>query len=183
MYYCGIDIAKYRHELCLLDENGDTIISMHLDNSQKSLDQLTNALSNLGINGDNINFCMEATGHYWLPLYCKLNELGFKIHVINPIQSDALRNLYVRKTKTDKKDSLILADLLRLGRAPSTQLSSETTRKAANIVKIRRYRIDRGMLHILPHQRINYCICTKTKTYHKCQYRGNDKKYCNLNNK
>lgn len=40
--------------------------------------------------------------------------------MVNPIQSDALRNLYIRKTKTDQKDSFILADLLRLGRATST---------------------------------------------------------------
>jgi hypothetical protein len=29
MYYCGIDIAKHRHELAVLDEAGDCVLSMH----------------------------------------------------------------------------------------------------------------------------------------------------------
>lgn len=35
--------------------------------------------------------------------------------IINPLQSDFLRNLYLRKVKTDKKDCLIVANLLRIG--------------------------------------------------------------------
>ena len=137
MYYCGIDIAKHRHELGLLDEAGETVLSMHFDNSQKGLQKLLDALSTLDIDPGNILFCMEATGHYWLALYCQLQELGCRLHVINPIQSDALRNLYVRKAKTDKKDALLLADLVRFGRAPLTQLASETTLKLQTLSRLR----------------------------------------------
>lgn len=80
---------------------------------------------------------MEATGHYWLALYCHLSDLNFKVSVINPIQSDALRNLYVRKMKTDQKDALLLADLLRFGRAPVSQLASETVLKLQTLSRIR----------------------------------------------
>ena len=124
MYYCGIDVAKHRHELSVLDDAGETVLSMHVANSQKGLEKLLDALASLKIEPENILFCMEATGHYWLALYCQLKELGYQLHVINPIQSDALRNLYVRKAKTDKKDALLLADLVRLGRAPVTQSAS-----------------------------------------------------------
>jgi len=82
------------------------------------MNKLLQALERLGLKPDDVKFCLEATGHYWLPIYCYLTNQGFELHVINPIQSDALRNLYVRKTKTDQKDALLLADLLRLGRAP-----------------------------------------------------------------
>ena len=68
MYYCGIDTAKHRHELCPLNEAGETIIKMHLANTQKGLDKLIEALNNIGIDAKNILFCIEATGHYWLPL-------------------------------------------------------------------------------------------------------------------
>ena len=137
MYYCGIDIAKHRHELSVLDESGDSVLSMHFANSQKGLGKLLDALASLKIEPGNVLFCMEATGHYWLALYCQLKELGFQLHVINPIQSDALRNLYVRKTKTDKKDALLLADLVRLGRAPVTQIASETTLKLQTLSRLR----------------------------------------------
>lgn len=79
----------------------------------KRIGQAASGITGFGIEPDQIQFCLEATGHYWLALYCQLSELGYSLHVINPIQSDALRNFYVRKTKTDQKDSLLLADLLR----------------------------------------------------------------------
>ncbi|MFU8795119.1 MAG: IS110 family transposase, partial [Dethiobacteria bacterium] len=137
MYYCGIDIAKHRHELAVLDEAGVCVLSMHFANSQQGLKKLLDALASLKIEPDNISFCLEATGHYWLALYCQLKELGYQLHVINPIQSDALRNLYVRKAKTDKKDALLLADLVRLGRPPATQLASETTLKLQTLSRLR----------------------------------------------
>jgi transposase len=59
---------------------------------------------------------MEATGHYWLNLYTHLVERGLTVHVINPIQSDALRGLYIRQTKNDAIDSVIIADVIRIGR-------------------------------------------------------------------
>ena len=37
--------------------------------------------------------------------------------VLNPIQSHSLRELYIRKAKTDARDSLIIADLVRFGRS------------------------------------------------------------------
>jgi len=49
--------------------------------------------------------------------------------VINPIQSDSARNLYIRKSKTDKKDAFILADLLRMNRVTSTKLAEEPVLK------------------------------------------------------
>ena len=50
-------------------------------------------------------FAMEATGHYWLAL----RQDNQTVHVINPIQSDALRGLYIRKTKNDAVDAQIIA--------------------------------------------------------------------------
>ncbi len=44
---------------------------------------------------------MEATGHYWLSLYCFLDQKDYKIHVINPIQTDSRRKgTEIRKRKT-----------------------------------------------------------------------------------
>lgn len=67
-----------------------------------------------------VAFGMEATGHYWLPLYAHLREKGFAIHVTNPIQSDALRGLYIRQTKNDARDAFIVAEVIRFGRYTDT---------------------------------------------------------------
>ncbi|MBQ3434033.1 MAG: transposase [Selenomonadaceae bacterium] len=61
-------------------------------------------------------FGMEATGHYWLPLYAHLRQAGQTVHVINPLQSDALRNIFLRQTKNYTQDALIVAEVIRFGR-------------------------------------------------------------------
>lgn len=68
---------------------------------------------------------MEATGHYWLSLYSYLLELGFTVYVINPIQSDAFRKMYIRQTKNDSKDSFIIAQIMRFGEFSTTSLADE----------------------------------------------------------
>lgn len=137
MIFAGIDVAKHRHELCLVDDTGSTVLQMYIYNTQKGFEKLLLALDNFNLSHEDIQFCMEATGHYWLALYCHLSDLNFKVSVINPIQSDALRNLYVRKAKTDQKDAFLLADLLRFGRAPASQLASETVLKLQTLSRIR----------------------------------------------
>ena len=49
---------------------------------------------------------MESTAHYWLALYTHLHKDGYPVVVLNPIPADAMREMFIRKTKTDAKDSL-----------------------------------------------------------------------------
>jgi len=75
--FVGIDIAKHRHELCLVDRTGYTVLQMSIDNSRKGFDKLLKALDNLTLPHKDILFCMEATGHYCLDRYCHLTDLNF----------------------------------------------------------------------------------------------------------
>ncbi|TCL55136.1 transposase IS116/IS110/IS902 family protein [Hydrogenispora ethanolica] len=72
---------------------------------------------------EEIVFGMEATGHYWLALYSHLVSEGYTVHVINPIQSDSLRSMYIRQAKTDAVDAFIIAEVIRFGRFSETTLS------------------------------------------------------------
>src|SRR5690606_6499185 len=137
MYFAGVDIAKRRHELCVIDDSGDILLQLPVENTKRGFEKLLTAFRTKQLTNQNVRFCLEATGHYWIALYCQLKEHEFSVDVVNPIQSDALRNLYIRKTKTDQKDSFILADLLRLGRATSTQLASETVLKLQTLSRMR----------------------------------------------
>ncbi len=69
---------------------------------------------------------MEATGHYWLSIYAFLIENGFNVKVINPIQSEAFRKMYIRQTKNDSKDSFIIAQIMRFGQYSETKLAEES---------------------------------------------------------
>ena len=60
---------------------------------------------------------MESTSHYWLTLYTRLIKDGYNVHIFNPIQSDALRGMYIRQSKTDARDSFIIAEVIRFGKS------------------------------------------------------------------
>lgn len=65
----------------------------------------------------NISDClvgMESTGHYGENLIQFLHNKGFYIGIINPIQTDALRNSNIMKTKTDKIDTYLIIQSLML---------------------------------------------------------------------
>ena len=81
---------------------------------------------------------MEATGHYWLALYSFLLKNHFVVHVVNPIQTDSWRNsTRIRPHKTDKIDSLIIADFIRYGDFSETELASEEILELRNLSRFR----------------------------------------------
>lgn len=127
MFYCGIDIAKYKHEATVIDEAGTALPdSISFANSKEGCEKLLALFERLGVSNDGLLIGMEATGHYWLSVYGYLLEQGFEIKVINPIQSEAFRKMYIRQTKNDQKDSFIIAQIMRFGQFSTTSLSEET---------------------------------------------------------
>ncbi len=116
MFYVGIDIAKNGHEFGILDDSGEPVGSpQKVPNTTAGARKMLDAFRKPGIGSDNAVIGMEATGHYWLAFYSHLVGLGFDVKVLNPILTDAYRNMTVRKVKTDSVDALIIARVLRLG--------------------------------------------------------------------
>jgi transposase len=139
MHYCGIDIAKRKHEASVIEQSGKAVSrSFSLENSADGAAKLFQFFSENGIDKDGVIIGMEATGHYWLALYSFLTEEGYNVKVINPIQSDAFRKMYIRQTKNDSRDSFIIAQIMRFGEYHTTELAEE------NIIALRqlsRYRL------------------------------------------
>lgn len=139
MFYCGIDIAKYKHEASVIDINGKALLdSISFANDKQGCEKILEILKKLEIASADIIIGMEATGHYWLSVYTFFLELGYTVKVINPIQSEAFRKMYIRQTKNDSKDSYIIAQIMRFGEYSATEMSEE------NIIALRqlsRYRL------------------------------------------
>ena len=139
MFYCGIDIAKYKHEASVIDMSGKALSnSITFANDRQGCEKVLAIFEKSEITPDNIVIGMEATGHYWLSVYTFFLELGYTVKVINPIQSEAFRKMYIRQTKNDSKDSYIIAQIMRFGEYSATSLSEE------NIIALRqlsRYRL------------------------------------------
>lgn len=139
MFYCGIDIAKYKHEASVIDINGKALIdSISFANDKQGCEKILTVFEKFEITPADVIIGMEATGHYWLSVYTFFFELGYTVKVINPIQSEAFRKMYIRQTKNDSKDSYIIAQIMRFGEYSATSLSEE------NIIALRqlsRYRL------------------------------------------
>lgn len=120
-----------------MDSSGQVLRNFPFPNSNAGLTKLTDNFTKLGIETSNIEICLEATGHYWLPLYCHLVDLDYHVCLINPLQSDSMRNVYIRRTKTDEKDAYILADLIRFGKAQESKVASEPVLKLQSLTRMR----------------------------------------------
>jgi len=83
----GIDIAKEIHEASLVDAQGKLQgRSIRFSNTLTDFYRFMEWLSK-----DTLEMAMEATGHYWLPLYDFLKGQGYDITVLNPLQTETHR--------------------------------------------------------------------------------------------
>jgi transposase len=128
MYYVGIDIGKRIHEATAIDEKGNIASKpIRFANDRLGFEKFLSFVAALSSEKQNVQFALESTGHYWLVLYHFLTQAGFTVLVLNPLQTEGQRRSHIRKTKTDTKDSLLIAKLLRLGDihvsyVPSTEI-------------------------------------------------------------
>ena len=138
MFYIGIDIAKKNHEASIIDSSGKSLSkSISFPNSTKGIEKFNNFIAEFGITTNNCIIGMEATGHYWISLFSYIVDLGFTCYVINPIQSDAFRKMYVRQTKNDSVDSFIIAQIMRFGEFSISNFSDENTFALRNLTRYR----------------------------------------------
>jgi transposase len=126
VYFVGIDIGKRNHEACIIDSSGQIQgKTLRFPNTQAGGQKLIQWIRCVDSDLSSTHIAMEATGHYWLALHSFLRKHGLQPRVINPIQSDAFRNMYIRQTKNDAKDAFIIAKVLRFGRYTTSELASE----------------------------------------------------------
>ena len=79
MYIVGIDIGKNHHEASIVSPEGKQIgRSLRFATTHKGADSLMSFIfKNIG--NSPCVFGMEATGHYWYPIYSFLKAKGYTI--------------------------------------------------------------------------------------------------------
>lgn len=143
MFIIGIDIAKRSHEAVIITEDGQIVRkAFNFRNNCTGYNLLLEQVRKLTNVKSQIVFAMESTAHYWLALYARLLKDGYTVIVLNPIQSHSLRELYIRKTKTDAKESLIIADLVRFGRCQASNVPQDKVLALRELCRSRAYLID-----------------------------------------
>ena len=107
----GIDVSKTKIDcLWLRDTTTGKVKTKVFANDNKGHQALiqwsmTNTKADIG----DIHFVMEATGVYHEGLAYALHEAGAAVYVINPAQIKAFGKSLGVRTKTDKKDSMVIA--------------------------------------------------------------------------
>ena len=111
MIYVGIDIAKLNHFAAAVSSNGEILIEpFKFTNDYDGFYLLLSKLAPLDQNS--IIIGLESTAHYGDNLVRFLISKDFKVCVLNPIQTSSMRKNNVRKTKTDKVDTFVIAKTL-----------------------------------------------------------------------
>lgn len=119
----GFDVSKYFSEMCVLTPDNKVFARMKVHHNvadmKKACSILKNAEKEFGMIPSLI---MEATGHYHRLLFHFLKNAGYEVVVVNPIQTDSIKNIGVRKVKNDKIDAYRIALLYRLKELHSTNM-------------------------------------------------------------
>lgn len=111
MIYVGIDIAKLNHFASAISSDGEVLIEpFKFSNDNDGFCLLVSKLSSF--EKDELVIGLESTAHYGNNLLLFLVPKGYKVVLINPIQTSTMRKNNIRKTKTDKVDTLIICKTL-----------------------------------------------------------------------
>lgn len=138
MFYIGIDIAKRSHQAAVTNASGELIVKpFSFKNSAIGFAQFLSVLEENSFAYSCCVIGLEATGHYWYPLYFFLVEQKFTVKVFNPIQTAAFREIAIRKVKNDNHDSIMIADFTRFGRYSETYIPSEAMLALKNLSRFR----------------------------------------------
>jgi transposase len=102
----GIDIAKLKFNVCLININGKLKHKV-FPNASTGFEQLRDWLSKQGV--ERVHACLEATGTYGEALSLFLYQTGHTVSVINPAAIKAFAQSRLSRTKTDRVDAELIA--------------------------------------------------------------------------
>ncbi|WP_343217251.1 IS110 family transposase [Clostridium sp. YIM B02500] len=108
MISVGIDVSKEKSTVCILKPYGEIVRSPYEITHTES--QIAELVSTIKYLDDEVRVVMEATGNYHLPVLSFLKEHGIFVAVINPLIMKKYASIILRKGKTDKLDSIKIAN-------------------------------------------------------------------------
>ena len=104
----GIDVSKGKSTVAVRRPGGEIVMMPFVVlHTAEDLAELTNTLRSIG---GEIRVVMEHTGMYWRPIALALKEAGFFVIVVNAMLSHDFSDNSIRKIKTDRADSLKIAN-------------------------------------------------------------------------
>ena len=107
MIAVGIDVSKSKSTVAIL--NGDGSIRAKPFNVRHTADELLALVNYIKGTSEVPTILMEPTSHYHYPILKAFQEANLPVCLINPYQMKKYGDTALRKAKTDKRDSLRIA--------------------------------------------------------------------------
>ena len=121
--FVGVDVSKDSFSATGLDVKGDVRFSLSLTMDKTGFSELMKAITSNCKDLSAVMAGMESTGCYHINLFSFLSSKEINAVVINPLLISNFAKLSLRKTKTDKKDSLTIARFILIHKDSIEQFS------------------------------------------------------------
>jgi transposase len=133
----GIDIGKFFSEMVILSPTNQISCRMKVKHDSISdVERAVNLLRKAEKDFASKPFVvMESTGHYHKILFRYLCNAGYEVSVTNPIQTDSIKNIGIRKVKNDKVDARKIALLHRFQELRTTNIPNEDIECLKNLCR------------------------------------------------
>ena len=110
MYTLGVDVAKNKLDVCLLNPENDQRRAKTVPNTPEGFTELRDWLIRQKVPDlGQVHLILEATGVYHEPVALWFFAAGASVSVVNPAQTKAFGQGLAIRTKTDARDSQVLA--------------------------------------------------------------------------
>lgn len=108
--FVGIDISKDKFDTCGITGEEAKLFQFSATMDRKGFEKLKGHLAAVSISSVLIG--MESTASYHVNLFSYLVSEGYNVLLINPLLISNYVKMQLRKTKTDKKDAIVIAQFL-----------------------------------------------------------------------
>jgi len=127
MFYVGIDVAKEKHYVCILDDAGEFAVKpFWIYTDILGLRKLIEKFAHLSLDNDDFVVGIESTGAYSENLYEYITDSDYKAVLLNSYQTAKFRDFStLKKVKNDAIDALVIAELLLAGKYKESHISND----------------------------------------------------------
>ena len=127
MYYVGVDIAKEKHYVCILDDAKELACKpFWIYSDILGLRELLKRLAELSLDMDDFIIGIESTGAFSENFYSYITDADYKVILLNSYQTAKYRDFStLKKIKNDSIDAYVIAELLASAKYKASYISNE----------------------------------------------------------
>ena len=126
-HFVGIDVSKYKFDVCLLHHNQHVCLHCSFVNDEKGFTELSKWITSQVVDKNQVLVCMEHTGIYTMPLCLFLSKHTYCFSMVPALE--VKRSIGMKRGKSDKVDAKAIAmyallrkDVIQLYRLPEKKL-------------------------------------------------------------